>query len=48
MKYFDIPKEEKWRISMVHELLMLKDNVMVIEGFTKGEINNMLLQVCTS
>ena len=48
MKYFEVPEDEKWRISIVHELLMLKNNVMEIEGFTKGEINNMLLQVCSS
>ena len=48
MKYFEVPKEEKWRISFVNELLMLNNKTIDIEGFTQGEINEILTKVCTS
>ena len=40
--------EEKWRESMIHELLLLKNNDMKLCGFTKSEIEDILYEVCTS
>ena len=48
MKYFEVPQEEHWRPSFIRELLDVKDNKMLVEGFTADEINDLIDMVCIS
>ena len=48
MKYFEIPQQEKWRESLVEELILIKNNDMELNGFSKEDITDLLFDVCTS
>ena len=48
MKYFPIPEEEKWRLSIIRELLDCKDGSKEVLNFTSTEIGDMLEFLCTS
>lgn len=47
MNYFPIPEQEKWRESLVLELLLLNNNDFELSGFEKNEIADILKDVCT-
>ena len=47
MKYFPIPEEEKWRLSIIRELLDCKDGSKEMLNFTRTEIEDMLDHICT-
>ena len=42
MKYFPIPEEQKWRVSLIKELLDCKDASKEVLNFTSTEIRDML------
>ena len=46
--YHDIPDEEKWRVSMIIELMEVKMNECEVEGFTDAEILELLNHLCSS
>ena len=46
--YHDIPDEEKWRVSMILELMGTKMNECEVEGFTNDEILELLNHLCSS
>ena len=48
MKYFAVPQEEHWRPAFIRELLDVKDNKMLVEGFNADEINDLIDIVCIS
>ena len=48
MHYFETPCEEKWRVPIVQELLMLANDDMKLVGFDMTEIRDLLFEVCTS
>ena len=52
-KFKEIPKDEKWRISMIEELTNVKQNIFEIgfddeaEGFTDLEIDSLIHMIST-
>ena len=48
MKYFPIPEDQKWRVSIIRELLDCKDGSKEVLNFTSTEIGDMLEYACTS
>ena len=47
-EYFPITQENKWRLPIVKELTDVKFNQLSIQGFTRSEIKDMLLDICTT
>ena len=48
MEYFPLPENESWRIPLIHELLSLKSQTFNFPGFSRQEIDDMLVHACTS
>ena len=48
LKYFAVPDQEIWRIESMNELLKLRTHSLSLPGFTKDEVNLMLVNICTS
>ena len=48
IKYFEIPEQEMWRVQSMNELLKLRMQSLSLPGFTKDEVNLMLVNICTS
>ena len=48
MVYSQVPKNEAWRIPIIKELLSVRANKSDLNGFTSNEIDNMLVDLCTS
>ena len=48
MKYFAVPDNETWRLSLLHDLLGARKDKSVMPGFSAAEIEEMLAFVCTS
>ena len=48
MSYFKVPNNELWRIPFIKELLAIKANKYELNGFKFNEIDNMLVDLCTS
>ena len=48
MKYFPIPEEQKWRVSIIRELLDCREGSRKVLNFTSTEIGDMLEFLCTS
>ena len=48
LKYNLIPDGEKWRLSILQEVLQVRSGFSNIEGFEKREIEEILEFVCTS
>ena len=45
MVYACAPKSEQWRVPLAMELQRLRDDVSCLEGFSLGEIEDMLASV---
>ena len=43
IKYAPIPNEEMWRVSLLEELIQIRSHDFVLEGFTKKEIDDLIL-----
>ena len=48
VKYAPVPENEIWRINFIEELLKLRSNELSLDGFTKNEIEDMILFIATS
>ena len=48
IEYNVIPNDETWRIPMVNELTSAKFGEIVIDGFSRKELDVILLYVCSS
>ena len=44
--YSEIPESELWRVTLLEELLMVRQGKMDIPGFTPNEITNLLDDIC--
>ena len=47
-EFFPIKEEDKWRLSITKELTDVKFNLLSLEGFTRSQIKDMLLDICTT
>ena len=48
LKYAEIPDKEKWRISLIHELLDIRHGKMEVPGMTQQDITDILDDICMS
>ena len=48
IKYHPIADDDKWRVSLVRELMAIRDNQLYVDGFEDQEINDIITFVCTS
>ena len=44
--YSEVPESELWRVTLLEELLMVRQGKMDIPGFTPNEITNLLDDIC--
>ena len=42
VEYAEIPEDQTWRVSVIKELVDVKWGEMVVEGFSKDELNYIL------
>jgi len=47
-EFMPTPEEEKWRIPLVKELIEVKYNQLVLEGFSRSQIEDILYDICTT
>ena len=48
LKFKSVPNDQKWRISILEELIEVRAGSMEIEGFSNEEISEILEHVCVS
>ena len=48
IKYAEIPENEKWRISLIHELLDIRHGKLEAPGMTQQNITDILDDICKS
>ena len=46
MKYFDVPLEHEWEVSVLQELLNTRTNNLYVEGFDDYVITEMINMLC--
>ena len=46
MECMPTPEQDAWKIDMVKELIDVQWNEVVIEGFEKEEIDNIIEEIC--
>ena len=48
LEYYPVPEDEKWRLSLLSELLDSRSLSSEIPGFTHEEVTDLINFVCTS
>ena len=48
MSYFDCPDDQAWRIPLLRNLIDIKIEEMFLDNFENKEIDNIILNVCTT
>ena len=48
LEYFAIPDDEKWRISLINEILEAQNLSYEIQDFSFDDLHDMLAYACTS
>ena len=48
MVFRQVPPEDKWKVSFVKELIMVRSNDMMIENLENIELDEILDHLCTS
>ena len=48
LKYFPVPEEQEWRVSILSELLDVRSSNSVIENLTLVDVNQFIDIICTS
>ena len=48
MVYMPVTEQNKWKLSLVNELIDMKWGEAVVEGFENIEIESMLEELCTN
>ena len=48
MEYHTISEDETWRISLVKEIIEVKENECEVQGFSNEELEEIVNFVCTS
>ena len=48
MKYFTLPEQESWRVPLICELMSVNAQQFIVPGFSRKEIDDMLVYACTS
>ena len=48
LPYWPLPESEKWRLSLCEELLALRTDELVLDGFSVNEREEILKHVCAS
>ena len=46
--YFDMPDDEKWKVTMIKEIIELKMNELEVEGFSEVEVADIMKHLCSS
>ena len=48
MKYRQVDNEDKWRIDLINDLLLVREGLLVIPNIDREEAENMLNFACSS
>ena len=48
MVFMPVPEQDEWKIGMLKELIDVQWDEVVIEGFVKEVIGNIMEEICTS
>ena len=48
LKYKEVPDDQKWRLPILDDLILERNDMLQIEGFTKEELDIMLDDLCTT
>ena len=48
IKYCEVPQKELWRIAMVKETIRVRDNELVVPGFSNEECEDILNYLCVT
>ena len=48
LKYHGISVEDTWKVNFIHEITNIKNNQLLVNEFTKEELNDILEYLCTS
>ena len=48
MKYHDVPEEEEWRVSLLHNLLSVRSKDWIVDDFDDQELGEIIAYVCAS
>ena len=48
MKYCPVPSSEAWRLSLLHDLLDVRNRMSTLTGFSTVEVEDMIQFICTS
>ena len=46
--YHEIPKEENWRSNFVKEIVDIRNEELIVPGFEKAQLDEILEHLCTS
>ena len=47
MNYKELANEEKWRLSIINDVLLVREDQLYIENFDKDELEHMLNMACS-
>ena len=48
MKYCPVPSSDAWRVSLLHDLLDIRNKMSTLTGFSTAEVEDMIQFICTS
>ena len=48
MKYCPVPSSDAWRVSLLHDLLDIRNKMSTLTGFSTAEVEDMIKFICTS
>ena len=48
VKYRDVPRDEKYRVDFINEILDVKNNQLEVNGFHDDELQEILQHLCVS
>ena len=48
IKYFEIDNEEKWKATLLNEVIDARDATLHVDGFNEEEMQSLIEFLCTS
>ena len=48
LKFCEIPAEEKWKVDFLKEIINTKQGVLDVEDFSKDDLDEIVIFLCTS
>ena len=48
MRYFEVPENEEWRVSLLHNLLLVRSKQWTVDQLEDRKLEHMIYEVCTT